>query len=147
MSIEELFPNLATCEYKTTSEKDRRYNCIAWAVGINDRWWEPVAPYYWPLPHPMWATVENLKAAYAVLGYVDCGENASLEADFEKVAIYSDGSEYMHASRQLESGWWASKLGFGEDIEHRTLAGLSGEEYGEVACIMRRPKARQQADE
>jgi hypothetical protein len=66
-------------------------------------------------------------------------ETDEVEAGYEKVAIYA-GSDAVptHAARQLSSGWWTSKLGKAEDIEHRSLAALEGTVYGTVARVLRR---------
>ncbi len=42
--------------------------------------------------------------------------------------------------RSIESGMWTSKLGKSEDIEHKTLEGLEGEEYGTIECILKRAR-------
>ncbi len=64
-----------------------------------------------------------------------------MEAGFEKIAIYttSDG-ESTHAARQLSNRKWTSKLRLWEDIE-RELKGLTGEMYGSVQQILKRPSS------
>lgn len=72
------------------------------------------------------------------MGYEVC-DNTELEVGFEKIAIYGDSDgEATHAARQLPNGKWTSKLGRWEDIEHE-LEGLTGEMYGEVKQILKRP--------
>lgn len=66
--------------------------------------------------------------------------DSSLEAGYEKVAIFVKNSLPSHAARQLESGAWTSKLGPSHDIEHDALSGVEGSEYGSVAKILRRPR-------
>lgn len=136
--IETLFPSLRSEGYRETSPKTDDYNCIAWAAGNKDRWWEPAIGYYWPLPVPQLATVEVAVRAFKALGYVEC-ENSELEDGFQKVAIYGEQGDYTHAARQLDTGKWTSKLGKLEDIEHDTLEGLAGAEYGQVVVIMKKP--------
>lgn len=50
--IETVFPKLSGTSYKKTSDDTERYNCLAWAAGDDDRWWESGHPfdvgYYWP---------------------------------------------------------------------------------------------------
>jgi hypothetical protein len=46
-----------------------------------------------------------------------------------------------HASRQLPSAKWTSKLGGSEDIEHDTPDDVAGGIYGEVVQIMKRASA------
>ncbi len=47
-NLENHFPNLKQAGYSITSEEDAGYNCIAWAVGDNRKWWEPLPGFYWP---------------------------------------------------------------------------------------------------
>jgi len=97
-----------TAEHRVTSPETRDYNCIAWAAGDVEHWWEPGR--YWPIP----ASADDygihaLEAVYRELGYVDCGTDDSLEPGFEKVVLYGSGLFYTHAARQLPTGEWTSK--------------------------------------
>jgi hypothetical protein len=65
--------------------------------------------------------------------------NPDLVPGIEKVAIFASDDKWTHVARQLESGYWTSKLGQGVDIEHE-LDGLCGSKYGEIATIMSRPR-------
>lgn len=139
--IEKFFPNLSKDGYYLTSPATPEYNCIAWAAGDEGVWWWPDqnGDYYWPTEIPRAETIEAFIKAYARLGYSICN-NAELEDGFEKVAIYTDSNKKpTHAARQLNSGHWTSKLGNLEDIEHNTLDSLSGDSYGSVAVILKRP--------
>ncbi len=75
--------------------------------------------------------------AFGALGYEPCADGL-LEDGFEKVAIYQSPSGVQHMARQLQTGWWTSKLGQLEDIEHETPAELEGDIYGVVVQYMRR---------
>jgi hypothetical protein len=46
--LRRLFPRLFGGQYRIASKKTKRYNCLAWAAGRNDRWWEPSPDGYWP---------------------------------------------------------------------------------------------------
>ncbi len=140
---ENKFPNLSRTEYSVTSKQSRSYNCFAWAAGEEDRWWSPIDPdnmYYWVEGVAAELTMSAFIQAYKSLGYELC-DNSEMEAGFEKIAIYatSDG-EPTHAARQLSNGKWTSKLGRWEDIEHE-LEGLTGEMYGCVQQILKRPSS------
>ena len=63
------------------------------------------------------------------------------EPGYDKVALYARHGRWTHAARQLEDGQWTSKLGPDEDVTHSSPKSLTGELYGEVHCIMRRPSA------
>ncbi len=137
MPLEQYFPNLRTSDYSVTSPQASEYNCIAWAASEDDRWWWPSQDSYWPKNVPVQETLEAFIKAYETVGYETC-DNPKLEMGVEKIAIYvNDNGKPSHASRQLQSGKWTSKLGNLEDIEH-TLAGLEGSSYGTVTQFMKR---------
>lgn len=136
------FPLLVPGNHRITSPVDELYNCIAWAAGESSRWWQPGSPYYWPVAD--WPKddpgMEGLVRAFATLSYVDCGMNSSLEVGWEKVAMYGTSWAWTHAARQLPSGWWASKLGDLDDIEHETPEAVAGGVYAEVLQVLKRPR-------
>ncbi len=142
--IEAKFPNLTQSGYAITSPQNPRYNCIAWAADDTAYWWEPINQpgVYWPPGASMSATLNAYMEAYALQGYQPCTTYA-LEQGFEKVAIFTKYSIPTHAAKQLETGAWTSKLGQSFDIQHDSLLGVEGDEYGKVAQIMRRPKRRE----
>lgn len=140
--IEKVFPSLRISGYSITSPATPEYNCIAWAAGEAESWWEPdpLSLYYWPSNTPRQYTAEAYIKAYEKIGYAVCN-NSAYEEDFEKIAIYIDShGKPTHTARQLNSGNWTSKLGSLEDIEHITLDDLTGCSYGKVGVIMRRPR-------
>ena len=151
------FPKLKERGFQFTSAPSTAYNCIAWAAGVTDCWWEPSAFFealfpwglpdrklYWPDGVPQEYTIEAYTQAFASLGYQPCDTRA-LEHGHEKVAIFVDElGRPSHAARQLTNGRWTSKLGGKEDIEH-ALDGLTESTYGVVAVILMRPIERAEA--
>lgn len=139
--LESLFSNLKQSQYKITSEESRWYNCVAFAAGETHRWWWPIGAY-WPEQVPRHETIEGFIRAFQALGYSPC-DDGTLEAGYEKVAIYADESGVpTHMARQLPSGMWISKCGSLEDIEHEALEALAGfgpTGYGEVVRFLQRP--------
>jgi hypothetical protein len=136
--LEAYFPNLLDARFRETSPQDTFYNCIAFAAGDTSRkWWPNHAPgAYWPVDRE--ETVANFEKAFETLGYKRC-EDEHLEAGFEKVALYADrGGDPTHMARQLPSGFWTSKLGDLEDIEHETLEQLNGTHYGRPVAFFKR---------
>jgi hypothetical protein len=139
--IEGWFPKLTPADYEITSPKSEQYNCIAWALGQNDAWWEPASKsgYYWPKDAPLDDRIESLVVVFKSFGFDVCltGEP---ESGFEKIAIYGEEGAFLHAARQIEGGRWTSKLGPFEDIEHKNLNVLTRPDpaYGEVVIFMRR---------
>ena len=93
---------------------------------------------YWP-GGPAEDTLEEWIRAYGTLGF-RVSDSAALESESEKLAIYADGEFPLHVARQLGTGYWTSKLGPREDIEHE-LDGLVGHQYGRVVVILSRPRS------
>jgi hypothetical protein len=133
------FRRLTEHNHRVTSPSTPDYNCIAWAAGDTNRWWQPGG--FWPTaPHPDDYGLGILVEAFHDMGFEECGDG-EVEAGYEKVALYGSGFFYTHASRQLSSGKWTSKLGRSEDIEHDSPDDLTEGIYGEVQQYMRRPIA------
>ena len=138
--LELTFPNLRASGYRITAPATNRYNCIAWATGDQDAWWQAdLADAYWPEGIPADGTVPSLVALFQFLGYEAC-DTLVLEQDFDKVAIYGRAAEYTHVARQTTDGRWTSKLGQSVQIEHATLDALTGEAYGVVVQLLKRPR-------
>lgn len=133
------FPKLNLANHRVTSDASPLYNCIAWAAGRNDAWWEPfqAAGYYWPPGIPADYTFSSLVKLFESLGYTLC-ESAHPEADYGKIAIYGEQDEWEHVARQLADSLWTSKLGADEDISHDGHDLLEGPRYATVVSIMRR---------
>lgn len=141
--IEKIFPNLLVHGYSITSPLTTEYNCIAWAAGDTEAWWEPdpLYLYFWPDGIPREYSLDAYVYAYETVGYTVC-QRPELADCCEKVAIYvNPNGKPTHAARQLNNGRWTSKLGKLEDIEHNTLEGLYGQTYGAVAVFMKREKS------
>jgi hypothetical protein len=134
------FPRLTASNHRVTSAATSDYNCVAWAANDTKHWWQPGV--FWPVA----VTGDDygiaaLEGAFVALGYVDCNENEALEKGFEKVALYGSNLFYTHASKQLPTGKWTSKLGRDVDIEHDSPDNVAGGVYGEVVQLMKRPQA------
>jgi hypothetical protein len=138
-AIEGLLPNLSVTGYSITSPQDESYNCIAWAAGVDDNWWWPISPYYWPSGISKDNSIQSFVAAFIQQGYCMC-DSIDLEPGYEKIALYINAQgRPTHAARQLASGVWSSKLGPSYDIEHQSLRGVEGSIYGTVAVTLKRP--------
>lgn len=141
--IGSLFPLLTDQYHEITSPPVRRYNCIAWAACDSHRFWWPDAEgnAYWPEGITREETLASFVAAYQTLGYELCADG-TLSEGIQKIAIYGRIENGMlmptHASRQLSSGLWTSKMGKAEDISHASPDHLTGPLYGSVACFMYR---------
>ena len=130
------FPRLTPRNHRVTSPATVDYNCVAWAAGDTEHWWQPGV--FWPVDAPPQEYgISALEDAFRALGFEPCDDDAP-EPGFEKAALYGNDQFYTHAARQLPGGNWTSKLGKGEDIEHDTPDVVAGGLYGEVVRIMRR---------
>lgn len=133
------FPNSIREPFSVTSPATRKYNCIAWSLEINDRWYWPGddISQYWPDDIPREASVDAFIKLYESHGYEVC-DDGSYEEDFVKIALFTN---YLgnpeHASRQLNENEWTSKLGSHIDVSH-TLEAIEGGKYGNVELFMKK---------
>jgi hypothetical protein len=95
---------------------------------------------YWPPSVPRERTLAAYQQAFENLGYTACDEEI-YEEHTDKVALFAEANTPTHASRQLDSSLWTSKLGRNVDVTHE-LRGLCGQLYGDVARILSRPKTK-----
>ncbi len=144
LKVLEFFPKLANDDWRKTSEKEIRYNCFAWAGGDNSNRWEPSKD---GTGHCLWFNgdnsplVNNFIDNYGYVQYKEIADSPDYEDGIEKIAFYvNEYGTCEHAARQKENGFWTSKLGYGIDIEHKTLESLEGEFYGYVKVILKRPR-------
>jgi len=140
-TLEDIFPNLKGTPYQITSPFDVDYNCIAWAAEDSNNWWEPdpFNQYFWPSGIGRHYSLRSYQQAYELIGFQIC-ESVAYNKLYDRIALFSDiEGRPTHATRQLASGFWTSKLGRDVDIEHE-LHAIEGEFYGHVFCIMERIK-------
>lgn len=137
------FPNLENEIYCADSEPDEDYNCIAWAAGdASTPWWPTPDPLdaLWPIAWREESKDCFIEAFKQDGNYEVCATDFSLEAGYEKVALYLDSYDKpQHMARQLAGGIWTSKLGKSWDILHQTEKGVEGATYGSAVVVMRRP--------
>ena len=148
----QIFPNLAGTQPHITSPIDWDYNCVAWVVGDNTRWYEPFGdvllsaspPYYWPEGIPgrpndkSYATYIGLFESYGFRA----ADNELVEPGYTKIAIYVKDDEFRHVARQTADGRWSSKIGKQEDIIHELRALESGGPYGYGTATIFMKKAK-----
>ena len=131
------FPRLAREAYQIVGEPTRRFNCIAYAAGDTNEWWEPTGGRYWPDHATRTQRIEGLVEVFGGLDYEQCGDSG-LEAGYEKVALYETHGGFTHAALQTPNGRWRSKMGQGPLIEHLSPESLAGGPYGSPTIHMRR---------
>lgn len=132
------FPRLTATNHRVTSDATSDYNCLAWAAGDTQHWWQPGV--YWPVAASIAdLSLDTLAAAFASLGFVPC-DTGDLDDGDEKIALYGSQQVYTHAARQLPTGKWTSKLGRDVDIEHENAEDVAGGIYGDLHGFMTRAK-------
>jgi hypothetical protein len=134
------FPSLI--DYEVTSPITSAYNCIAYAAGDENRWWEPAAfpspGYFWPHGAERGDGLRVLESCFRAIGFEVCADG-TWEDGYTRVALYQDeDGNWTHAARQLEDGTWTSKLGEHVDIRHKSPDCVSGPVYGAVGIFMRK---------
>ena len=135
------YPNLSDDKHCVTSGSSRSYNCIAYAVGVEDRRWEPSddpTEAFWPADVSREDSLDSYISLFTSLGYEHCSDG-HLDPGFEKVAIYTDSSGmFTHVAKQEPDGQWISKMGDLEDIKHSSPEVVEGRWNGVVNQFLRR---------
>ncbi len=124
--------------FKLVSPFSFQYNCIAFALGINDRWvdHEDIPWHWWP-PVEKGASIDHLKRVFQYFGFEECGLDDQLDEMYDKVALYEVSNEWTHAARVVATGVYHSKFGESYDGRHSSGSVLQAQ-YGNVCLIMRR---------
>lgn len=135
-------PGLRPENHEDTSPATDSYNCVAWALGEDHRWWEPDPQYlyFWPDDIPRRRSLKHYLAVFRTEGYAECLE-PDLRPGEEKVAIFALEGVFKHACRQLANGQWTSKMGSNVDICHE-LEAVAGGRYGTLHTVFSRPRRR-----
>jgi hypothetical protein len=144
--VPSVFENIKPEDFDCKSDRDIKYNCIAWAVGKTNKFWWPIDDpnlnYWWPISLQRVQLdeekVEHFVEAFRTEGFRRCWSGRPSRR-YEKIALFvtHDGKP-THAARLLSNGLWTSKLGEDEDIEHKTLKCLEGIGYGKAKFFFKR---------
>lgn len=151
--LKQCFPHLnrKNALFKVTSPRDESYNCIAWAMGLNDRWVDPddASGHWWPVKYSDINTQKSrevLLKAFESMGFRECA-NDNIEKHFDKIALYYNPltNEWTHAARVLSRIEYHSKAGKAWDFHHGPGDALKNilnpkVSYGSVYAFMKRPK-------
>ena len=133
-------------------DPDQVHNCFGFAVG-SKKFWQPPSihgdpegdpRFYWP-PELLGDADENTwvsryVAAAQAKGFSECGEDASLEVEFEKIVLIHSGGVFKHAALQIDEKRWKSKLGLLSDLEH-PLEFMLRNPFGKGTIYMKRKRA------
>lgn len=149
------FPKLAgDSVYYINSKTTPAYNCIAWAMGFDDRWVDPSLPdsdlavkKWWPGGIARNAHPNTLIEAFRKLGFTECEDDCT-EEGFDKVALYKIQKnnfftrtvieEWTHAAKVITPEKYHSKMGRLFDTYHRSGDVFEETSYGTVYQFMKR---------
>lgn len=152
-----IFPSLEFDKLFTIkSQQTQAYNCIAWAMGFDDRWvdYTPdtdiARKKWWPEGVARDYKPETLVAAFEALGFRKCNDDKG-ETGYDKVALYKVSplinpytsrtiakEGWSHAARVISNNLYHSKMGESFDIYHRNGNVFKDSCYGEVYQFMKR---------
>lgn len=118
----------------------KMFNCIAYAMGLDDRWVDPSdIPWHWWPPVQKDQNPNSLIKAFEYFGFEACGMDDTIEDAYDKVALYQKDNKWQHAARVVDNNKYHSKFGESYDGTHSNgnvlLLG-----YGVPYQIMRRLK-------
>ncbi len=129
--------------FEPNSPQTDKYNCIAFAMGLEDWWVDPypnVPGHWWPPTVVQDMDPSILIQAFEYLGFEKC-ENGVPEIGFEKVALYRKYVDsfkrivWTHAAKIVGLDKYHSKLGPSYDVFHSSSSTFG---YGEIFQFMRR---------
>lgn len=143
-----VFPDLAgDTNFKILSDRTQEYNCIAWAMGYDDRWVDPylVPGHWWPMGVERNLATESLIKAFQSEGF-ELSDNDMEEDGYAKVVLYKKENinEWTHAARIVSDEVEYSKFGNAWDGHHshnvlcKTSKGQESLSYGVAYAYMRK---------
>lgn len=106
------FPKLQNDpRFKVMSQETGTYNCIAWAMGFNDRWVSHFAKlpgndnpgnhsYWWPEGAEASSRPEALISAFEKVGF-EITADPNPDPQYDKAVLYKYKSQWTHAARLL----------------------------------------------
>jgi type VI secretion system secreted protein VgrG len=126
------FPRLGN-NYEVLRNGTSSYNCIAWSLGITNKW-------IWPgTSLPAFDKLNNDHGFHRISGL-----DYKVEAGVDKVVLYGkkkDGKTVVtHQARQMSDGTWTSKMGKMAVIRHATPDSLDGPDYGRPIAVYTRKR-------
>lgn len=148
-----IFPELADDpNFCILSPDVSTYNCIAWAMGFENRWVanidkpcldpDGVKFVWWPVGVEVSTRCEALESAFVALGF-ERTDSADYEPSYDKAVLYKKDDSWTHASRIVADGVEHSKFGGLWDAIHGCNR-FSNSPYGVPFAYMRRLHSQKQ---
>lgn len=146
--LSNVFPDLKNDEnFEILSPQTSKYNCIAWAMQLTDRWVSiyDLPGYWWPDGVEKSMSSTALIQAFEAVGFVKC-EDSRIEKGFDKVVLYRNEhtNQWTHAARVISETTEYSKFGQSWDGTHshnvlcKTGLGYENQSYGVAYAFMKR---------
>ena len=147
-SISRIFLDLKDDDFDITSDDTPIYNCIGFAIGFTDVWVALGHPtripwFWWPETVPFSSDKDALVKTFEYFGFIKCDDD-QIELGWDKVALYGDDVQWLHAAKVIGPNLYHSKLGCGHDIHHKGDKDLlqrtrrPDDSYGKVYQYMKR---------
>ena len=90
-------PLVSDANHDVTSSDDPEYNCVAWALGLTDRWvWPGRDDAWWPDSIRQDDSVESFIELFRSVDFERC-DSAALETGYERVAVFASGERQIEA--------------------------------------------------
>ena len=118
LAAQQLYPNLNVNAVWVIGEATPKYNCIAWTVGITDRW-------VWPGD-----SLNRFNLFYNIY-HATPSVNGAIAAYANTVPEMTHGSAYLNITQGSIGSTWTSKRGKNILITH-DINGLQGSGYGTI---------------
>lgn len=116
------FPNLVRANCWVTAPENNRYNCIAWSIGLDDRWINPASPLsMFQSQYQSWGKKITTKLS----------PSATIDGWGLSDTMTTHGSKSYTGVSVGASGLWESKLGASYRITHGRQ-NLTGTAYGSI---------------
>ena len=133
------FPRLLNDgNFRQISAPTPSYNCIGWALGLDNLFVSPdnVPWHWWPYQNGDLSSEQALIDCFRYFAFDICEENDN-DPGYDKVALYSLTGNWTHAAKVLDANVYYSKFGSNIDGYHSSGHWLSSK-YGTVYKFMRR---------
>jgi len=135
--IEKSFPNSYKEPFEITSSETPDYNCLAWALNDNSKWYESDDDYFWFNDIARDNLLTTIQKIFENLGFHQTNF-AKYQIDYERIALFSiDNNECSHLARQIDEDKWTSKLGSSYDVNH-SIKSIENGIYGNAVIFLER---------
>ncbi|MDU7693201.1 MAG: hypothetical protein E7K04_03025 [Helicobacter sp.] len=132
------FPKLDVDTARETSISTECYNCLAWTLGITNKW-------LWPIYHayldPTQTTQDDFNRFYHDAGFEltnrSNAEIAAFGALTKQGKLYMTHGAKIYSKQKDLTDKWESKLGAYIRLEHE-LEGLDGDSYGKPVAFYKK---------